>query len=425
MRILTSKPALRWAAPLAFVLAVGGTALVAATATADKKLPTLSAQELLVAVQQAKIDGLSGTVVQRADLGIPEIPGIGGEDLSEFGSLISGTHTLRVRYSGPDKARLAVHDTYGETDVFVNSRDVWVWSSRDQKATHRTLPAEQGKDRADTSDQPVDVPKTPEEAAKKVLDALTPTTTVTTDSAVEVAGHDAYELVLEPNDESLIKQVRIAVDAGTKLPLRVQVYAASKKLVFEVGYTDVNFTRPEDREFEFNPPPGTEVIEAATPEHKAPTAEERKQAKEKAAQSKERTKIVGTGWSTVVVTELDADSGQGSDQLQGFLSQLTPVNGAWGSGRLLAGTAFSAVLTDDGRLAVGAVGPDAALSGPRLGGGHSRSRQYRPDQAVPAPGGGRSHRSRRPERCGLRLPRTERLRQDDHHSDAAGPDLGD
>ena len=358
MRTFSSKPALRWAAPLAFVLVVGGTGLVAATASADKKLPTLSAQELLVAVQQAEVDGLSGTVVQRADLGIPDIPGIGGEDSSEFSSLVSGTHTLRVRYSGPDKARLAVHGTYGETDVFVNSRDVWVWSSRDQKATHRTLTAEQAKDHADAGDRPVDVPKTPEEAAKKVLDALTPTTTVSTDSAVEVAGHDAYELVLEPNDESLIKQVRIAVDGDTKLPLRVQVYAESKRLVLEVGYTDVNFTRPDDREFEFKPPRGTEVVEAGTREHKAPTAEEREQAKEEAAQAKERTKIVGTGWSTVVVTKLDADSGQGSDQLQGFLNQLTPVKGAWGSGRLLAGTAFSAVLTDDGRLAVGAVGPD-------------------------------------------------------------------
>ncbi len=161
MRILSSKPVLRWAAPLAFVLVIGGTGLIAATASADKKLPTMSAQELLVAVQQAKVDGLSGTVVQRADLGIPEIPGIGGADSSEFGSLVSGTHTLRVRYSGPDKARLAVHGTYGETDIFMNSRDVWIWSSRDQKATHRTLTAEQAKNRADTGDVPADVPKTP------------------------------------------------------------------------------------------------------------------------------------------------------------------------------------------------------------------------------------------------------------------------
>ena len=45
-------------------------------------------------------------------------------------------------------------------------------------------------------------------------------------------------------------------------------------------------------------------------------------------------------------------------QLKEFLSRLQPVQGSWGSGRLLAGTAFSAVWTDDGRLAVGAVRPD-------------------------------------------------------------------
>ena len=45
-------------------------------------------------------------------------------------------------------------------------------------------------------------------------------------------------------------------------------------------------------------------------------------------------------------------------QLKAFLSKLQPVQGSWGSGRLLAGTAFSAVWTDDGRLAVGPVRPD-------------------------------------------------------------------
>ena len=57
MRIFDSKRALRLLAPLAFVLVVGGTGLVAATASADKKLPTRTPEELLVDVQQAKIDG--------------------------------------------------------------------------------------------------------------------------------------------------------------------------------------------------------------------------------------------------------------------------------------------------------------------------------------------------------------------------------
>jgi hypothetical protein len=44
-------------------------------------------------------------------------------------------------------------------------------------------------------------------------------------------------------------------------------------------------------------------------------------------------------------------------QLQGMLSLLPKTSGAWGSGRLLSGTLFSAVITDDGRVAIGAVSP--------------------------------------------------------------------
>ena len=135
MRILSSRPAVRWLAPLAFVVAISGTVLVATTATAERKLPSRTAEQLLVDVQQARVDGLSGTVIQRANLGIPEIPG--GAESSELRSLVSGTHTLRVRYSEPDKFRLAVFNTYGETDVISNGKDVWIWSSREQTAVHR------------------------------------------------------------------------------------------------------------------------------------------------------------------------------------------------------------------------------------------------------------------------------------------------
>ena len=54
----------------------------------------------------------------------------------------------------------------------------------------------------------------------------------------------------------------------------------------------------------------------------------------------------------------DPSSSGADQQLKAFLNRLQPVQGSWGSGRLLAGTAFSAVWTDDGRLAVGAVRPD-------------------------------------------------------------------
>lgn len=355
MRIFDSKPALRWLAPLALVLAVSGTGLVAATASADGSLPPITREKLLADVQTAKVDGLSGTVVQQADLGIPAIPGAGGGDDTQLTSLISGNHTLRVVYSAPDKSRLAVLGTLGETDIFRNGSDLWTWSSKDNAATHRTLTADEQKTGAQP--QQADVPKTPEEAAQQVLSALTPTTTVSIDSAVTVAHRKAYDLVLDPNDSaSLIKQVRIAVDGDTKLPLQVLVYGKDNQVVFSVRYTDVSFTRPDDSEFAFKTPPGAKVTEAPAVEHKAPSKADRKQAQEKADQAKADTKIVGKGWTTVVVTKVPSDSQAG--QLQAFIDKLTPVSGTWGKGRLLAGTAFSAVLTDDGQLAVGAVSPD-------------------------------------------------------------------
>jgi hypothetical protein len=46
-------------------------------------------------------------------------------------------------------------------------------------------------------------------------------------------------------------------------------------------------------------------------------------------------------------------------QLTEMVKLLPKVSGAWGSGHLLEGTAFSVLLTDDGRLVVGAVTPQA------------------------------------------------------------------
>ena len=82
------------------------------------------------------------------------------------------------------------------------------------------------------------------------------------------------------------------------------------------------------------------------------------QVREEAQEARDQVKIVGSGWSTVVVSKTSGDpAASGSAELEGFLSQLKPVSGDWGSGRLLEGTAFSVLLTDDGRIAVGAVTP--------------------------------------------------------------------
>jgi hypothetical protein len=64
----------------------------------------------------------------------------------------------------------------------------------------------------------------------------------------------------------------------------------------------------------------------------------------------------------VLVAKLPADDkdakGTEADQLEGLIGSLPKVSGTWGSGRLLSGTLFSALLTDDGRVLVGAVAPE-------------------------------------------------------------------
>ena len=66
MSVFRSRPALRWLVPSAAAVVVigGGAAAGTIAASADPTLPERSAAQLLVDVQNAKVDGLSGTVVQ-------------------------------------------------------------------------------------------------------------------------------------------------------------------------------------------------------------------------------------------------------------------------------------------------------------------------------------------------------------------------
>ena len=363
MRLLTERPALRWLAPLSLVAVVAGGGLVATTATADPKLPPRTAEQLLVDLQQAKVDGLSGTVTQQANLGLPELPAGGSTQSSDFNALLTGSHTLKVWYAGQDKARVALLGTLGESDLIVNGGDVWTWSSDEKEATHRKLDRS-ARDGARPGPQPTDLPKTPQEAADRFLAAVGPTTEVSTDTYVTVANRAAYELVLDPKDDrSLIREVRIAIDAERKIPLRVQVYGRGADPVASVGFSSVDFAVPDDGQFAFNPPPGTKVTEVKPDDAKDAAESAKGKAEDKMAKARAQradTEVVGTGWTTVVVTKTKAGakSADQAGELGALLEQLPKVSGAWGSGRVLAGTAFSVVLTDDGRMAVGTVQPE-------------------------------------------------------------------
>jgi outer membrane lipoprotein-sorting protein len=343
---------LRWGAPVVAAAAVAAIASGVFSAEANPSLPTKTAGQLLVDLQGAHVNGLSGTVVQDSDLGLPQLPqvGNGGSSLS---SLLTGSHTLRVWYAGDEKQRVALLGSLGETDVVRNGTNAWVWSSDSNSATHFTVPA--GKAGAKEADN-LPAAVTPQQAADMALKALDPTTKVSTSSTTSVAGRSAYELVLAPKDtRALVGQVRLAVDGQTSVPLRVQVFGKNSGdgPAFSVGFSSVSFDVPSAAQFAFNPPPGAKVTEGTLPVHQRPSAGDSRHARA-------AVKTVGSGWTTVAVLPAPtvSDTGRDSGSLGAFLAQLPRVSGSWGSGRLMSSTLVSALITDDGRLIVGMVPAD-------------------------------------------------------------------
>ena len=391
MSLFIDHPRARWVLPVAAAGVIGATALtVNQTANADSGLPSRTAAQLLADVRSADVSSLSGTVVQTSDLGLPDLPGLGGSGRpgsasSSLTSLVSGTHTWRIWLDGPTRQRLALIGANGESDVIHNGADVWLWSSADKTAVHHKLSSGQARAGATgnhlpgglpggvPSALPSGAPRTPDEAAGAALALMGKDTTVTTAGTASVAGRSAYELVLTPKDtNTLVGSVRIAIDSQEHIPLRVQVY--STKLTnpaFEVGFTAVDFAKPDARQFAFTPPTGTKVTESdqlTAPKGGASSNATPVKPSDRASSMMQGTpKVVGSGWSTVVVAPFTLPSSQQKDggsaadsaaQLNGILKALPTASGTWGSGHVLQGTLFSLVLTDDGRMAVGAVSPD-------------------------------------------------------------------
>src|SRR4051794_23328094 len=125
--VFRSRPALRWLVPSAAAVVIigGGAAAGTIVASADSPLPARSAAQLLVDVQNAKVDGFSGTVVETADLGLPAIAGAVGNAApsGDLTRLLGGSNTARVWYAGEGQARLALVGTDGETDMIRNGND--------------------------------------------------------------------------------------------------------------------------------------------------------------------------------------------------------------------------------------------------------------------------------------------------------------
>lgn len=352
------SPQWRWAAPLgAVALVAAGVGVSAGTAQADPGLPPRSAEQLVTDVLQAKVPGLSGTVSTTSRLGLPDLSGLGqgsGGGHSDFvTSLLTGTHSYRVWLAGPDKARVAIPQGSDETDFIANGATTWVWSSADQTAVRTTVPANKHAAPSTTAQE-----STPQQIAQQLLGQVRQDSTVSTTSASTVAGRSAYELVVTPKQTGTkIGRIEIAVDGTTHLPLRLEVFArGAASPALQVGFTSIDYAVPAAKTFTFTPPPGAKVTEHQVKAEASPTGHK---------PSGTAPTVTGTGWEQVLVAKT-GESGATSDGTVGqLLGRLPVVSGSWGSGHLLDGSLFSVVVTNDGRVAVGAVAPSllyAALS---------------------------------------------------------------
>jgi outer membrane lipoprotein-sorting protein len=344
----------RWAVPAGALVITGGVLAgsLISVAQAAPGLPARTPAQLLADVADATPPPLTGTVVETASFGLPALPATGNP--TSLSSLLTGSHTIRVWYSSPGHFRLAVPESLSESDVIRDGNTAWLWQSTLNKVTKFTLPAHSAQQAVPKQ------PLTPQQAAQQVLAAVGPTTTVSVDSNVTVAGQAAYALVLAPKDaRSLVGQVQIAVDGRNGVPLRLQVFArGASSPAFQVGYTDIHFVTPAPADLRFTPPPGSTVSQVNLAGGSASNGRATNHAASDVA-------TIGSGWLTVLKLPSSAltpgsstgTTGDSSAVLRALIGSATPVHGAWGTGRLLRTSLVSVLITDQGSTFVGAVEP--------------------------------------------------------------------
>ena len=412
VRSRMGRRAARYAVPFAVMgVAAASIGLVPALAdSGDPDLPKISAQQLIEKVAASDVQQLSGIVKINTDLGLPDfgqlagfvsggMPGSGtgssgsaADPQSKLLELASGTHTLRVAEDGPAHQKLSILDHAAEYSLIRSNDQLWAYDSASNQAYHAKAGAagtaagkSAGKsasktDRPGASGKPgalpkgADVPATPDELARQALKSVDDTTSVTVDGTERVAGRDAYRLVIKPKQEgSTVGAISIAVDAKNGTPLKFTLTPAKGgSAIVDVGYTKVDFAKPAASTFDFTPPKGTKVTEADKSKQDrshAPRKDARRPDAHGDLSGLKGLKVIGKGWSEVAEFTLpggqgvpSAASGKSAPDAQRLLDSLgEKAHGKFGSGTVFSTRLINALITDDGKVYVGAVTKDALV----------------------------------------------------------------
>ncbi|MFE9453646.1 outer membrane lipoprotein carrier protein LolA [Streptomyces sp. NPDC006739] len=381
------RKAARYVVPVAVVgVAAATIGLVPAlAASGDPDLPKITAEQLIQKIAKSDVQQLSGTVRVNTDLGLPNLGGLesslasgmakgGGhgssaDPTSKLTELAAGTHTLRVAADGPDRQKLSLLESGAEYSLIHDGKNVWGYDSQSNAVYHGTA-ADHGQDRK--------VSATPKDFADQALKSVDDTTSVTVDGTVQVAGRDAYKLLIKPRQSgTTVGAISIAVDAKTGLPLKFTLTPSSGgAAVVDAGFTQVSFAKPSASTFNFTPPKGAKVTEDdKTPSKAAGKGSPRgfdkgfgKGAPKPGDKAGRGFEVLGKGWNSIATFDtgskggLPSASGSGGGDLGGFLGSLgDQVSGKFGKGTVFSTRLVNALFTDNGKVYVGAVDKSALV----------------------------------------------------------------
>lgn len=350
------------AALVGVVAGAVGLGLLAAPAGAGQAptLPSTTPDALVQSVLTAQLPAMAGTVQVVNNLGLPDVPGLPAQ-------LGGGTSQIRVWTDGTNRTRVSLPTMNSDETIVNDGTTTYDWNSTTHTVIeHHTTKATGKKDTSKPSD--TNVALDPASAARQLVAAVKQTSTVSVSGTDTVANRAAYDLVLTPKSDqrTLLRQVRIAVDAQTRMPLQLTVLANNTDTpAVQIGFSSVNIGAQDPSLFHFTVPAGATVVNgdkadsktAQTVTNAAPT-------------------LVGTGWETVVVAQLPSATtpsdqpaqsgklgGSSSSSMLGLVRQFgKPVSGTWGSGWVISTSVGNVLITSDNRVAAGFVPQQLLIS---------------------------------------------------------------
>jgi outer membrane lipoprotein-sorting protein len=311
---------------------------------APPALPPVSAEALVESVLNTEVPALAGSVAVENNLGLP-IPGVPKS---------SGEDTVQVWADGTGKGRIALAGRQSETTIVDDGSTVWVWNSEDRtvtKASHAGGNAEKPLEGKFAD---------PAAAAAELVTAMQADSTVTVDGTARVADRPVYQLVLtpKPTERTLLREIRVSVDSELRIPLQLEVLANGQSdPAVKVGFTEFSDARQDPKLFAFTPPAGATVSERDVDQEVQGRGVED-------LLSQADVKTVGRGWDIVVTGKVPGDALAGAEDMAGASGQDVfgllgtfgkEVHGDFGTGYVIATSVGTALITEDGKVAIGAV----------------------------------------------------------------------